>query len=204
MGNVQLKDIPGLTEALEEASKKEAFLRDLPFLDVTLEICGIEVKQFTPRHFILLDVGGSPFLQGGKITAEAVAQFLWVVSVDYCGGDKSACAGFARKIVEVGFDDAVTQIGEYLDEAFFDRPSSSSKSSAAVTSFLATLVDLIAGCYGWTREYILEKPFAELYQYVRRIQLRDNPSLALVNRFSDKVRRESVLEYLSKQRGEPR
>src|SRR5436190_4788815 len=158
-----LDDIPGLKERVAEAARKEGELRVLPFLDVTLDICGVPVKQFTPRHWAYLDAAGVPFFAAEAMSAVQVAQFLWIVSPSFRVGDAAAREAFLESIVQVPFGDATAAIAEYVDFALLDRPETGGQvSSAPITSYLAAIVDRIAeGGYTWSRDQILDTPFAE-------------------------------------------
>ena len=51
-----------------------------------------------------------------------------------------------------------------------------------------TRVDAVASEYGWNEEDILNIPFKRLTQYIRAIQLRNNPKAILFNAKSDKIK----------------
>lgn len=194
-----LSNIPGLEKAVADARAEEEQIRYRPYLTTTLDILSVSVRQFTPRHFLYLDCAGSPFLNGGPIDASNIAQFLWVISEDFRAGDTVARDHFFSGILAVEIGDAIEQIKSYIDDAWMDRPGGGGKSSEApITCYLADFVDVIASEYGWNRDTILDTPFAELFQYLRRIRARNNPRANFINR-SDKVRNAFVKKYQAQQ-----
>ena len=196
-----LKDIPGLAEKLADARRREAELRDLPFLGVDLDIGGVAVKQITPRHWLYLDAAGVPFFCAEAMNPVHVALFLWILSPKFRPGDIAARDAFLLEIVNVDYAAAVKAIGEFVDDAFLDRPEGGGSSSAPTTSYVAAIIDMIAtGGYTWTKDVILDTPFAELFQYIRRIEQRLY-GVPLINRFTDRARREAVLAHREAQKG---
>lgn len=178
-------EIPGYAKAIA----KEQTVRDLAFLDAPLPLCGIRVRQFTPRHWILLQRCGCPFLVGGPVTRDDVFMFLWFVSPEYCL-DLAKRDEFLRVLCEVGKDcHPIKEIEAYLDDAFQDMPGGAGAREGMVKSYMASvtvLVDAIAAEYGWDDDAILEKPLARLFQYMRRIAQRHRPDKMLFNR-SDRL-----------------
>lgn len=196
-----LDEIPGLKEARTAALAREETLREIPFLPANLDICGVEVRQFTPRHFILLNAAGSPFLGAGEIAIEHVAQFLWVISPQFCTDPFARDLFLANVQLSFETDDddklatLIAAIDRYLEDALIDRPSGAG-SETPLTHFAAAIVDEIASEYGWDDEVILEKPFARLFQYLRRIERRRDPRTPRFNRLSDGAERAAVKAWL--------
>lgn len=216
---VRLDKIPGLQKRVAAAAAEEERLRRLPFLPVPLDICGVPVRHFTPRHFLLLDEAGSPFFHPGPIGAADIAQFLWVVSAafriptpltkDEVNDIRDA---FLRSIARKRVDRLKAGIDSYIEKALFDRPDASGTDTPAVASFAALLVDDIATAYGWPDEVldadgfpipgagILDKPFARLLQYRRLIAWRLNPRHEPENRLSSRVEMQCVREFLDREK----
>jgi len=173
-----LSQIPGYTAAVARAAAQEETLRRRAFLPHTTALCGVPVRAFTPRHFLILDELASPFLTGAIAGPEHVAQFFWVVSpafllpspevslraVDaartaYIAGVEKEVRGKVRRVggiaTRVRFGPALREIDAYLDAALFDRPSGGKDSTARPdVSFAAALVDEIASNYGWPDEVL--------------------------------------------------
>jgi hypothetical protein len=198
-----LNDIPGYREALAEAEQREESFRDLALLGLNVTVCGVDCKQFTPRHFIILNAARSPFLCGGDITPEDIAAFLWVISSCFdpdCRDSRDLFVAFIAG--ELEFESAITEIEQYLDNALIDRPASTSRGHRSPpVSFAASLIHRIASAYGWSPESILDRPLAELYQYLKCIRLDANPNEPNMSPFVTKLNAKFLREYLEKTNG---
>lgn len=86
-------DIPGYADAIA----RERFLRDAAFLGVTETVAGFELKPFQLRHYLLLRIAKNPMVYGDLPSPVELAQFLWIVSVDYVPGDARARARFLKR-----------------------------------------------------------------------------------------------------------
>ena len=186
--------IPGFREAVE----RENAIRDAAFLDIPETICGIEVLPMTPRHFLLLDGIGSPFVVGGLPTAEAIAQFIWVVSPEFRvirgWRDRLAQYRFVKRCRKINWVDAVKAIDQYINDAFQDSPGAKSGTSNLHDwSWVAALVDQIASTYHWSEVDILSIPVKRLFQYSRIVRRRDDPKAIFFNP-RDRVRGEWLRE----------
>ncbi len=194
-----LDQIPGFKKKVEAAREEESKLRDFAYTGLPETICGVDVKQFTPRHFLNCLLAKSPFFVGGIPSPVDVGLFLWIVSPGFKPFDLQARNEFLETVIEVPYADAIAEIDAYIERAFFDRPSGGS-SRPAVASFLASLVHEIASAYGWYIDQILDAPFALLYQQLRMIAREEDPRRPFPNRLSDKVVRELVLKHQKKQK----
>src|SRR5205823_545657 len=105
----------------------------------------IKVRQLSLQMFIELCAVRSPFLVGGTVRPEHVAQILWRLSPEYdrrnsSGGttsvsskDKqelvppntSARSTFVASIAHLPFRHSVRAISRYLDRMFVDKPPQS-------------------------------------------------------------------------------
>lgn len=178
--------IPGYKEAIRE----ERAARDMSMLSRLVPLCGLMVRQFTPRHWLLLTNAGNAFTkEGTTILPEDIAYFLWVVSTEY-NNEQASLNSFVEKIASLPYMESVTEINEYIEVAFQDvLPSvANGLGSKNYTSTCASLVDLLACEYGWDDESILEKPIARILQYQRQIRLRRNPRAPLFNRSETVIR----------------
>jgi hypothetical protein len=179
MSLLNYAEIPGYAEAC----KKEQEIRDLAFCEWLVPLCGIQVKQFTYLHLLILANCENAFVEANRPQAEDVAFFLWVVSPDYRPNDTAARDEFIEAIAEkVKFLPACQEIYDYLNNAFQDSPASSGGSAKSYTSFVAPICDLFAHEYGWDDQVTIKKPIARLYQLIRRIQKRNNPQAIMFNR----------------------
>jgi hypothetical protein len=189
-------EIPGYREAI--AAEREA--RDYAFLELPREICGIDVAPFTLDHLVTRLAIGCPFLCEASVVdrpdpAGEIASFIWHVSVARQRSLGNAFAeyrarnAFIRQVALVDTADAVVAIHEYLDWTFLDAPpGGGSRKRPPIASIAATLIDLFAGEYGWSRGQVMHCPLEQLYQLIREITVRKNPKAVLFNRRSDKVR----------------
>jgi len=85
----------------------------------------------------------------------------------------------------------VREIFAYLARVFQDIPNSNGKGadSKSYTAPIASMIDLLAHEYGWTDETILRLPLARLFQYMRRIEKRNDPKAMQFNRSEQFVSR---------------
>lgn len=172
MKPIILEQIPEYVAERAAIEREEAEGRELPFFDLPILLCGIEVKQFTPRLFVTLCTAESPFLCGGEPEPEDIAQFLWAVSAKFSVAPR-ARAKFTRSLGALDYISAVTEIRAYIADSLKDRPGgdgSSTGRSSPIASFAASLVHRFAFAYGWSRQEIIDTPFAELFQYLRLIE----------------------------------
>jgi len=212
-----LDQIPGLLAAERRAKRKEEELRRRAYLPCHLRICGIPVRAFTPRHFILLDEARSPLIgYPGAILPEHIAQFLWLVSTEFLLPThqvplrrvKAACSHFTqKKSAKMKYGRALKKIREYIEEAWFDGPSStpgSSDDDAPYASFVAHLVERFpnraVATYDDRGQPVpeggtLDRPFAQLFQEIRVRTVSENPKYVPPNRLSDAMARIYVLRY---------
>ena len=126
--------------------------------------------------------------------AADVALYLWICSTEY-----SEQPGFlrdwrrdrmARRSRKVNWSESVKAIQDHLRDAFMDAPGATGNDSPSYASWVATIVHILASEYGWTEEYILNKPLSALFQYLRCIQKSKDSDATFMNGISDKVRGE--------------
>ncbi|MES2569597.1 MAG: hypothetical protein V4710_06030 [Verrucomicrobiota bacterium] len=210
-----ISEYPGLKEAVAAAAAEEESLRGLAMMSVNVQLCGIEVRQFTPRQFLILDAEKSPFFAGGGIELDHVLQFFWVASPLFLLPTSRNAKVLERRREKVmesllhieDFEECVEAIRIHIDRAILDRPAGSGSDGTAIASFAAMLVNDIAGAYSWHDTVldrhgqpvheagILDKPFARLFQYRRLIAHERNPDVTPVNRLSDRAERECIRAY---------
>jgi hypothetical protein len=205
---------PGMAHALARMRKVEALERGLRTLAMTplLErINGLEVRQLTPRHMDLLILVRSPFLHrraarqqyGLFADAEDVAQFLWIVSprnpldgspppVDFCTGLRPEEPAYFQKFYRA--------IDRYYDRATIDEPRGGGSGRPVPTALSVSMVNRIAGAYGWLPEVldrkgrpipgkgILDMPIARLNQYLMWIRMERDPHLTAIGKLARRAR----------------
>jgi hypothetical protein len=178
---------------IARADRLEDYWRDYAFLGLTegLRIAGgrkIEVLQLTLRMFIQLCAVHSPFLVGGRVGPEHVAQILWRLSPQYGQIPRQE---FVASIADLPFKSATRAINRYLNRMLIDKPPSSSKSNGSRpdTSFAASVIHLLGAAYGWSDETILDCPMPRLFQYMRKIRRDNQPDLPNFNPLRDRFKK---------------
>jgi hypothetical protein len=175
---------------IARADRLEDYWRDYAFLGLTeeLRIAGgrkIEVRQLTLRMFIQLCAVRSPFLVGGRVGPEHVAQILWRLSPQYGQIPRHE---FVASIADIPFNSATRAITRFLDRMLIDKPPSAAKSNGSRpdTSFAASVIHQIGKEYGWSDEAILDLPMPRLFQYMRKIHRGYDPDLLRFNPLRDR------------------
>ncbi len=179
MGLLDLDAIPGYREACaaEQANRN---LATLPFV---IPLCGIDVRQLTPQHVVLLNYCRNAFIEGGRAPQpEDIAFFLWVISPEYSLERKKRDKFIRRNVAKLRYRESIIAINEYLAQAFQDAPGAGTADGPQYIAPVVYLVDLFASQYGWDDRKTLETPLAALFQYMRAIRLRTNPKAIMFNR----------------------
>lgn len=162
----------------------------MAFIDLNEKICGIEIRQMRPLHLAMLDAARNPFLseevdiEPGEAMPHLVI-FLWALSSEFQPGECSAKSNFIKRCRKLKYQEAVDAIRKYIEDTFQDSPPEC-KAGASYTSWVASIVDLLASEYGWNEEAIFQIPMKRIFQYVRRIEIR-NGSKMMFNK-SDKIK----------------
>lgn len=199
-----LNDMDNFDEKLKQLNKewceagyKESVIREFAFLNITHEICGVELQALTPLHFILLDFVDSPFVNPrDNLQPGDIFQFLYVVSTDYKRNDKSHYEAFVAKHADIDISQAVSEICDYINDAFLDAPAEVSggknTNNRPYTAWIVPYIDLIASEYGWDDETIIRLPFTRLFQYAKSIDMRKSAEAGqkaiCFNRYSDSAK----------------
>lgn len=179
----------------------ESCVRESAFLPITLDICGIEVKQYTMRHHILLDFANNPFVKGGvDFDKEHILEFLWIVSTDFEFKNAIKKMEFIAKQssnLDDDFYKYVYEINEYLSNAFLDMNQLESVGAEVETvSWIASIITTISSRFGWHDEYILDLPMARVSQYLRAIYKDDcyknGVTPTIVNKLSDPAKKKMI------------
>lgn len=171
-----------LWTAYREAVEKEGRERDAAFLPLpTIECCGFKLRLLTIQDFISLELGGNAFVCGGAVTKVDILQLLSWLCVD----SKKGITHFVRCCDEL---DTANKIEEFIQFQLFDMLGASEKpKKAPVMSWAASVVMAIAFETGWSEESILKMPMSRIGQYLRAIEVKNDPEAILFNP-SDKVK----------------
>ena len=192
-----LTEIPGLKEAVE----KERLIRDLPLLGDLELICGVDVQPMTLRHFVTLDVLGSPIINDEPYDIDDLLLFLWVISPAYKPGARwrrmlweLRCRLKLRKRLWL---DICSAVNAYVSDTWLDAPGHEETTSGGVPpcSVAGYMVHYFAWHYkGWTPDVVLNTPIKVLNQCQKLIRLWTDPEAHAFNRLSDKVKADWMVE----------
>jgi len=202
-----LSQLPGYKSAGARADRLEDYWRDYAFLGLyeQLRIAGgrrVQVRQLTLRMFVQLCAYHSPFMVGGVVGPEHVAQILWRLSDEYetRKTDPDARKKYLATIADLPFKSSVRAIKRFVDRMFADRPPSSMSSNGAKsdTSFAASIVHALAKTYGWNDEEILDLAMPRIFQYLRKIRRDADPDLPYFNPLRDRFTKRITDKYLNR------
>lgn len=222
---MHLAEIPGLQKVLLETSARDCELRDFSLLGLprTLELKScvqgetvrVEIMLMTLRQYLSLSLMKNPFVSGGDVGPEHVAQFLWFLSPGYVDpflrgvgparrrARLALCTRRRREFVNLiataDFEHARETIRAYMDDMLNDGPTGSS-SYLPVTSFASVIVEML---FPWTRDYVLDSPLPALWQDIRRAILHKNPKASIVDRRTDSIRRKFIKGFMQHTKDRP-
>ena len=185
------------------------------FLDITLTVCGEELRQMTPADLLHLDALENPYVCGAPladITALDSAAFLWQLAAlnDHTPSFANLCrrTRFLRRLATTPADTQLTAILDYTRRIFADFPGSSESSSSpdpagdafapeSKTYFLAPLLVEVASDIGhldpMSGQLLAHTPLPRLAQYQRSLRERTSTEKdyteidSLRNRCMDRV-----------------
>ena len=169
--------IPGLKEAEQEYKENQLEA----FADVEPNIAGfLPVRPFTPQMFVELDGARNGFLHPRTtgITVEDVCQFLWRVSIGFRRTDNAEQDAKHRQLFHAvlgtrldaaTYPKAMEDVSAYLLRTWECMPMWPGGNLTSMGVWPSRLVHMFAREYGWTEEYVMNKPFRRLWQYANRI-----------------------------------
>lgn len=174
-----------------QAVDEQQAARESAYIECPETLCGVEVLPFQVKHLVILDLLGSPFIDGGNPDPGDVAQFLWIVSPAFEWNNRKKRDRFTKRLRRVPFAEAVTEILKYVADAFEDAPGRKEDDGRPpVVGWPAHLVHLFASEYGWTEQVVFSLPFKRAWQYWRCIALQHDPRRPMFNSRSDRVKSE--------------
>lgn len=163
---------PGYAEAV----KHENDVRDAAVLNLNALICGVEIRQMTLRHWLILDGIESPFLNGALPDPDKkdIEKFLWVLSPHFTPRWSFAKAQLVRRARKLPYGEAVVSIRSFVEDTFQDSPPSEGddKWRAPEASFGANVICSLALRFHWSRDAILDLPLKESFQHLKLIRMR--------------------------------
>lgn len=168
--------IPGLREAVE----CERRVRVTSFLDLPRKLCGVPVRQMTLMDLVRLDAIQSPFVCGGTVSVDDIANFLWLLSPEFSANRLAHRWFYLRNLRRLDYESTVKAISGFIDDAMQDV-TPAGLASKAYCSFAAHIVGLLASQYGWSESDILNLPLKRSLQYRNEILLRNDRNAVLFN-----------------------
>ena len=166
-------------EGYAQAVYSERLLRDAAFISGPTFICGVEILPMTAEKLLILDAFDCPFLFDEKkvtVWPEQVIQTLWVLSPKFNHArtrwQRLKRWWFIYSNRKINYFDACKALFKFKEETFYDAPKGGGEGKSYF-SWLASIVDLLASEYGWSREKITrEIPLPEIFQLMRCIRSR--------------------------------
>ena len=140
------------------------------WVDVPEDLNGIKINNMNLYHLMMLDGIESPFLNGGEVTDQDIALFLWIVSKDYCQDEKIQ-KKFFEKVVKIKVGDATRFIQEYIRKTFAESDTMG-KGDKGQVYFISYYVDLFAREYSWSYKDIINLPLRIGFQLITAVNER--------------------------------
>lgn len=183
--------IPGLPEAFDE----ERRIREEVYLGAPHYVCGIPLKQITPRIFARLLFIRTPFIGGGAVTPSAIGHFLWACHRDFTLPTAGFLGrwrnrrrdAFLRSLKRMDFDELEDGIDGFLDATFLDMPRGGNADQTPYVCGVAWMEYRMAlDPFRWDSERTLDTPLRRIYQLIRCHDAAHGA--VLFNPISDKVK----------------
>lgn len=176
---------------------RERTVREIAFLPVTENICGLEVVPMTLRHLLALRLIGCPFLINGEPTQEDCFVFLWHLSKDYSPRNMKAKRKILKRCRKRFFltkppwihfafrmlpwqkktvkkferlEIVKQQIREFLADALMDRPPMREGNNKSYFSDAAAICHRFALKYSWSVNDVMDTPLKALFQFCKLIE----------------------------------
>lgn len=207
---MKTSEIPGYIRAQSRADRIEDYWRDFAFLGLPEEIRfpngqTVTVNLLTLRMYIQLSAVRCPFIVGGRVRPEHVAQILWRLSPLYDKRDAKhkTRTKFVKSIAKLPFIASIRAINRFLDRMFTDKPptpvaSNNGSTKKLDSSFAARMIHNLAGAYGWSDDAILDMPIPRLFQYMRNIHRNEDPKMIHFNPLRDKLTNRVAKRFFDK------
>ena len=185
--------IPGWLDAL----KLEAEQHNDSFVNPHDDICGVPI-----RHLSLVDIArlsrmGNRLFSGNfpsfvefcalpTIKADAVAFLVYQHVKPSANPLRCMYRRFKYNRLDMG--EVYAEMVALLNATYMDSLGTTGGGTSAVSLWagMVDYIDLLATEYGWSGDYILNMPYRQLIQCVRRISKRKDPK-AIISSTSDRV-----------------
>ena len=177
--------------AYRDAVASEIEDRELAFLGLDEDICGVKCSPLTLRKISLLKVAKSPFILGGEVETMHIVQFLWIVSKQF-STDAAEREAFIGSIMELDTEKCIREINEYIDRAFLDIRMGTSKSRPLVSMTATVALEMAGEPFRMNWREVLDTPIAVLFQLMKAHDISEGGKPA--NARSDKIRGQWLAE----------
>lgn len=185
--------MPSAIPGFDQASAQEQWERNSAHLRLPDEVCGVWIRQMTPLDVCKLHVAKSPFMVGGVIGYEHIAQFLFILhdasrlqSRGWFKGPRFTMNDALEKATDFSIEDGNRQISEYLEVTYRDQPTGAREMrDAPIAPSVAWLLHRMS-CqpFCWSDEKTYHEPLRLIYQRIRCWQ--DENGTPVANRLSQK------------------
>lgn len=167
-----------------EEQAHEASLRDDAFAPTTLTVAGFELRPMTGSDLLLLHGYANPFIAGGRLLPEHIAQFI-AIMVEPAPAGWWARRRFLRRIAGLPYRETCAGLKAYVRRMLACSGAISESAAAAPEAaepeapieahdlnFLVPLIVQIACETGWPEADILAMRLDRLFQYRRELESR--------------------------------
>lgn len=185
-------DIPGFREAV----KAENDARDAAFLNLNSTICGVELRQITPRDFLILDHLGILFALKQRPDRIGLVKLVWMMKARwmlriYC----------VWKVWRTPTSKALAQLEEYLEATFQDTPGGHVTPQIPSVSWAAYICQEMYKAREWEDERTMRTPLRVINQIINLVRMEKDPHYR-VNARHGKIEADR-LRNLNKKAGGP-
>lgn len=184
---MQAIHVPGLREAREREARERlaAYLAPL----TRIEACDVTIVQLTPR--LHLELSASPLTAGallGQPQFAGIAAMLWRLQPGFRRDDTTTRDAIFQKVGAANAKALLADVRDYIDLTFADQPAAAAQAGNPLPwSWIASIIDVFAQEYHWSRDTVLDSSLRCLFQELRCIIHRRNPKAPFINRHSDRV-----------------
>ena len=186
--------IPGWLDAIHAEADKH----DSAFAWPHDDICGVPIRHFTLMDFARLSQMGNAFCAeqfpswedftvrpSVRLDAYNLLCYMHV---------KSSCNVWRNtwrrwRYSKIDDTDLYVEIARYFSDTYIDSLGAAEDKTRTPVNFWSSMVDyidLLAKDYGWTADYMLNMPYRQLIQFVRKTVKRTNPKYP-VSSVADRV-----------------
>jgi len=145
---------------IAEARERDRRETQLALVACPVRIGSAWIQPMTLRRLMYLEAISHPIITGLNCGRGAMVDFLWVMSKGFVPGSERGVKKFRRRFWFRKVDSE--KIRNHLAEEFADTPAHEGNVDPC---WVAQLVDMIAGEYGWSEAEILDVPIRRLMMY---------------------------------------